>query len=559
MFRLRLLMVFLFFSLFLHARDYVSFCAVGDVLLDRGIRMSIEANGVDYPFTEVKKILKQFDITFGNLESPLVSKGLGHALNKRYCFRGEPEWVKILKDAGFDILSVANNHTIDWGREGFLETMENLKEAGIEPVGGGINQEKAFEPVFIEKNGVRIAFFGMVQFILDGIIFLEEKPGPAYMNVDRLCSGIRKVRNLVDVVVVSFHWGFENEHIPNRGQIEAAHMVINAGANLVIGHHPHVIQPLEWYKNGLIVYSLGNFLFDPHRENQKESMIFACTFRKGSIDSIRIIPVYIENNHPVIPDPEQSESIFRLVKDMSSPFGTDVIFKKKEKILIVKKNHIQGEIPVKTFVINKDTISVFSDRFEINGKCNHLQDSLYIIEDVSYARDNGIIYFYAVVRNKETGKRRIAVFPVDVNREELLRPLLDVHENLNPWKIRCGDLDGDGEEEVVVATWKKTRYFKNYDNRLFVYKRYNAVIYPAWLGSKIGDPFGDFELVRDNKGIKLILLQRNKKGERRVNLYRWNGFGFDFIRCADSTYKYNWLAPFIYHLRATEDDSMTSW
>ncbi len=127
-------MVFLFFSLFLHARDYVSFCAVGDVLLDRGIRRSIEANGVDYPFTDVKKILKQFDITFGNLESPLVSKELGHALNKRYCFRGEPEWVKILKDAGFDILSVANNHTIDWGREGFLETMKNLKEAGIEPV-----------------------------------------------------------------------------------------------------------------------------------------------------------------------------------------------------------------------------------------------------------------------------------------------------------------------------------------------------------------------------------------------------------------------------------------
>ena len=143
----------------------VKFCAVGDVLLDRGIRKTIEEKGLNYAFEKVKPIISAHDLAFCNLESPLTSSNIGYPLLKRYSFRGEPEYVQGLLYAGFSVASVANNHTIDWGRDGFIETIRILKEHNISPLGGGENQQEAMQPTLIKKNGLTFAFFGAVSFL----------------------------------------------------------------------------------------------------------------------------------------------------------------------------------------------------------------------------------------------------------------------------------------------------------------------------------------------------------------------------------------------------------
>jgi poly-gamma-glutamate synthesis protein (capsule biosynthesis protein) len=318
----RLLLLPIAFLLIADISAQVDFCAVGDVLLDRGVRKVIEQNDVNYPFEDIDEIINKNDLALFNLECPLSHAEDGFPINKRYSFRADPEYAKGLKFAGFNIATIANNHTIDYGKSGFLKTMEVLEEHSIYSIGGGEDQNLAFQPLLVEKKGEAFAFFGHLEFLLEGTTFNKDQPYPAFGQIDRLCSDIQKLNSHIDHIIVTFHWGQENVAIPTKRQISYAHKVIDAGADLVIGHHPHILQSIATYKNKLILYSLGNFVFDNSDKLQKQSVIFRCQFENGKLVNPELVPVYINNCRPELASSQNTREIFEHLNRVSQPFQT---------------------------------------------------------------------------------------------------------------------------------------------------------------------------------------------------------------------------------------------
>lgn len=242
--------------------------AVGDIMLDRGVKYMIDKYGkgdFDFVFSNIKNELSKADILFGNLEGPISDKGL--RVGSIYSFRFSPITTLALKNAGFDILSIANNHMLDYQATALKDTMLNLKEAGIDFVGAGNDETEAFGLKIKEIQGVKIGFLGFENLGPVNWRAGENKVGMAWIgwgDFEKIKQIVIESKAQVDVLAVSLHAGVEYQSLPDEFQKEFSKMAIDAGADLVLGHHPHVVQPLEKYNNGWIVYSLGNFIFDQY-------------------------------------------------------------------------------------------------------------------------------------------------------------------------------------------------------------------------------------------------------------------------------------------------------
>jgi Bacterial capsule synthesis protein PGA_cap len=239
--------------------DSLRLIFVGDVMLDDGPGKTI-ASGGD-PLAPFAARLRDADFTIGNLECPIarVGKPLN---NKIYSFRADPRAVPLLKGR-FDALAVANNHSGDHGKEAFLETLMHLERAGIATFGGGRDLAAAHAPLWIERQGLRIAVLAYNEFKPRSFEAGAERPGIAWSEDSQVISDIRAARVAgADLVIPFMHWGWEREPDPSPRQRQLAHAMIDAGADLVVGSHPHVTQGAEYYRGRLIVYSLGNFIFD---------------------------------------------------------------------------------------------------------------------------------------------------------------------------------------------------------------------------------------------------------------------------------------------------------
>ncbi len=243
----------------------ISLIFVGDIMLDRGVEYMIEKKGngdFKFPFLKITDELKKADILFGNLEGPISDKGT--KVGSIYSFRADPKVIEGLTFAGFDILSVANNHAFDYGRLALEDTFLRLKEAGIDYVGGGFSNS-IFQPLIKETNGVKIAFLAFTNLCPDSWKATETKSGidcVSKRDFENIKNIIQETKKSVDILIISLHSGEEYVLEPNQFQMEFSEMIIDSGADLVIGHHPHVVQKNEKYNNGLIFYSLGNFVFD---------------------------------------------------------------------------------------------------------------------------------------------------------------------------------------------------------------------------------------------------------------------------------------------------------
>ncbi len=233
---------------------------VGDIMLSRSVGALMDKKG-DYnlPFVHIAPVLRSADLAFANLENPISSRGIN--IGSKYSFRADPKTTQGLKYAGFDVVSIANNHMWDYGREAFLDTMVYLTDAGISFTGGGRNFEEAHKPVIKEVNGTKIAFLAYTEF-LQNVVAGKNSAGVTTWNMDQMKKDISVASQQSDIIVVSFHWGDEYQTKHNQKQELFAKAAIDAGADLIIGHHPHVVQEVEQYKDGWIAYSLGNFVFD---------------------------------------------------------------------------------------------------------------------------------------------------------------------------------------------------------------------------------------------------------------------------------------------------------
>lgn len=253
------------------AADAAQILMVGDTSFARGVEEATNQYGMDYPLNQVSPWLQAADLAVGNYEGVIAPDGVGKMRYVGYRLRAQPAAAPALARAGFKLLNVANNHTVDWGPVSLQTTVETLHAAGLQTVGAGPDAEAARQPVVITVRGVRLVFlsFTMVPDPPDydrdrDNIWTRSWFGPTFAR-DKLAGYIKAALPLGDAVIVQFHWGNEYVPCPLDWQIDLARAAIYAGATLVVGHHPHIVQPFEKFGNGFIAYSLGNFLFDQPR------------------------------------------------------------------------------------------------------------------------------------------------------------------------------------------------------------------------------------------------------------------------------------------------------
>jgi len=276
----------------------------------------------------VETLLADADLTIGNLEGPLSNRGAPVAGKEaKYIFEGDPRAIDSLKASSFDIVALANNHIMDHGREALEDTVASLDGAKIAYAGAGFNTAEAWKPAIVEREGSRIAFLSFSQ-----VIPAHFFPGPATPGLasgrDRakFLAAIRSAKKQADYVIVSFHWGVEQSYSANSSQVRDAHDCIDAGADMVLSHHPHVMQALEFYKGRLIAYSLGNFLFPYKTVEGRKSIILKAEMGPGGTANVSVTPVYMgEYGRPTIQTGSSAAGILAKLRDISAPRGAKVV------------------------------------------------------------------------------------------------------------------------------------------------------------------------------------------------------------------------------------------
>lgn len=273
----------------------VRIAAVGDIMLGGTAGPEMQKYGYDYPFERTQAFLQQAQIVFGNLEGPLTDGGATET-PKKYVFRSPPDMVApALARAGFNIVSLANNHSLDYGPQGLEDTRAALEKAGIHGVGAGRNLAEARTPVYMVKGGVTVAFLAYSLTFPEEFWAGPDKPGTAFGHEQDVRADVAAARQKADIVVVSFHWGQEGKTELRDYQVQLAHAAIDSGAGAVLGHHPHILQAVEHYKDGVILYSLGNFAFGSYSNTATRSAMALLTFRDRQWSELRLLPINVRN------------------------------------------------------------------------------------------------------------------------------------------------------------------------------------------------------------------------------------------------------------------------
>jgi len=320
----------------------VRIAAVGDIMLGGTAGPEMQKYGYDYPFERTQSFLKQAQIVFGNLEGPLTEGGATET-PKKYVFRSPPDKVApALARAGFNIVSLANNHSLDYGPQGLEDTRAALEKAGIHGVGAGRNLAEARAPVYMVKDGATVAFLAYSLTFPEEFWAGPDKPGTAFGHEQHVRADVAAARQKADIVVVSFHWGQEGKTELRDYQTQLAHAAIDAGASAVLGHHPHILQAVERYQNGVILYSLGNFAFGSFSNTATRSAMALLTFRDRQWSELRLLPINVRNAEVVFqPRPlagRDAAQVVEQLQQMSQERGTALENRDGVAVLTAGKN-----------------------------------------------------------------------------------------------------------------------------------------------------------------------------------------------------------------------------
>ena len=278
---IRLLTVLLFsLPLPLMAQEVV-INAVGDIMLAGRWTPRLRQLGYDHPFSAVSSELARGDITLANLETP-VARGGREFTDKKFRFRAEPEVIGALKRNRINMVTLANNHIMDFGPDALAETIRHLDASAIPHMGAGLNLAEARKPVITTVNGKRVAFLGYSLTQPIEFFAAKERPGTAPGYEKLITADISAAKQQADYVIVSIHWGTEGASAVQEYQRKTAHQAIEAGADVIIGHHPHVLRGIERYRSGIIFYSLGNFTF---------------ASKSATADSSAIVRIRLDDRH----------------------------------------------------------------------------------------------------------------------------------------------------------------------------------------------------------------------------------------------------------------------
>jgi poly-gamma-glutamate synthesis protein (capsule biosynthesis protein) len=271
--------------------------AVGDVTFGENVGPAIDRHGSAYPWTFVAPTLRSADITVGNLETAVSTRGV--AAVKEFTFRGPPSALRAVRGvAGFDVLTLANNHAVDYGREALMDTVRAVRAAGIEPIGAGANDRQARRPAVVEAGGLRVAFLGYSDVNPLGFNATSTSAGTAKADVAAITADVRAALRRADVAVCFFHWGTELHPRPDARQQQFAAACLNAGARVVLGAHPHVLGDVARpTRRSIVAWTLGNFVFPSGGLTGRTAILHVALGADG-VRGHRLLPVRIDGFRP---------------------------------------------------------------------------------------------------------------------------------------------------------------------------------------------------------------------------------------------------------------------
>jgi len=297
-------------------------------MADRVVKSYIDTYGADAVLRGIAPQLEKGDAAWVNVESPLSTLG-SPTPGKDYTFEGPPSMARALAAAGIDVVTLANNHAVDYGQAALVGTIKRLEKAGVQVVGAGRDDKDAWAPAIVKTSGgATIGFLAWSDVIWPGYRATSE-PGVAELGADipRMKKAIRALAKEVDYIVVGYHWGLEYEHYPWGAQTSAAHAAIDAGADLVIGHHPHVLQGFETYKGRLIAYSLGDLVFDHFSIETGQTVLVDAVLTPRGVTAT-LIPAYVSSSGvPSVQHGAAGRTILALVRQYSVSLDTNVVIK----------------------------------------------------------------------------------------------------------------------------------------------------------------------------------------------------------------------------------------
>ncbi|RGL32074.1 CapA family protein [Paenibacillus polymyxa] len=292
---------------------------IGDVQFSGKVEQRLEQNGFDFPYQYLGSLFHKDDLTIANLETPVTTNGVG-ALNKTYVYKSSPKALTAMAAAGIDAVNLANNHILDQGTSGLLDTLNYLDEKGIAHAGAGRNAKEAYAPHYFERNGIKIALLGATRVMPEANWNAgAQQPGVAgAYDSTAIVKSIREARNQADLVIVVAHWGKERATALESHQTELSHAFIDAGADLVVGGHPHVLQGMEQYKGKWIAYSTGNFIFSKSTVPATwDTAIFQATCTRNGDCKMKLTPYRADLGQPIPLKDAEASKILQKVAALS--------------------------------------------------------------------------------------------------------------------------------------------------------------------------------------------------------------------------------------------------
>lgn len=324
--------------------DVISFMAVGDIMLGRKVAVRLASEPSEWVFDNVRETLNKADLLIGNLECPILNEDPNHTSNAVVPLFVHAELaIPVLKSIDFTLLNIGNNHILDFGHQGLIDTIANLQENKLNYVGAGKDLNEARKPFKYTIKGVKFSFLSYCP----SYNSTEVRSGTAPFNLKLIIEDIISEKTKTDIIVVSLHCGVEYSDYPTPNYIKQVRQIADAGANIILGHHPHVLQGIELYKGCIIAYSLGNFLFDssdseikfnnysncllakeynlhfPVEDNRNnESVIIEIVIHNKKVSGYKVHPVEIQSDfRPCILLGDDGNKIIARIETLSKNIG----------------------------------------------------------------------------------------------------------------------------------------------------------------------------------------------------------------------------------------------
>jgi poly-gamma-glutamate synthesis protein (capsule biosynthesis protein) len=484
----------------------VEVIAVGDVMLGRGVADQSQ------PLDNVAPWLRRADLAVGNLECVITgdsqsrsaqnhSKGTTRSgpseprpSESASFLQAAPSAVAQLRGAGFDVLGLANNHALDRGPEGLAETALRLRRAGMAAIGVGPDPEAALQPLVREVGGVRVALLAF-----NAVADPRGSSGSDWVSAewdrDRARSAVAAATERADAVIVSVHWGYEYETSVDPAQRDAARALLAAGADLVVGHHPHVVQPFEVHDDRCVAHSLGNFLFDQGQGETGQGLALRAFFDRRGLRAVQALPVRA-GPHPRLMMPGEAVTLLARVEPPPQrlSFGCD--------------EGVCHRVDAPAQAVQETGSGLFwGGQIDLTG--DGVPEHVRRVGERVIVRSDG----------------------AEVWRSPLEWRVVDV---------ALGDPNDDGRAELLLALWKagldgletpspeKERTPRSHP---FIVGYRGGRYRTLWGGSAVGNPIHEAELgdVMGDRSQELIVLEGDESCERTISVWRWHGWGFSLM------------------------------